>query len=294
MDALKVINDQDDFTSPLISEERVVSNILLHSRRKYFKLKGLAREMLAEFFGTMIMLMFVIGASCQVKLSSNSEGISNSGSFLTSAISSGVGLMFGVYTSLSISGAHLNPALSVALAFHHRFPWRKVPGYMAAQVLGAFTAAAIIYGLYYDAIDFYDKGTRTVVGSLETASVFCSYPLPYLTHWTGIFDQIIGTGILVCGISALMDQRNNAPAPSLQPIMLTLLIIGIGCSFGLNSGYALNPARDIGPRIFTAFVYGSEVFTAYNYWFYIPFLVPFVGALLGSVSYVIFVELQHE
>lgn len=175
--------------------------------------------------------------------------------------------MLGVYTA-GISGAHLNPAVTFANCVFRRFSWRKFPAYMLAQVLGAFCAAGVVYGNYKSAIDAYEGGAsiRTVPGYSETASagIFCTYPAAFMTRTGMFFSEVIASTILMFCIYALQD-HGNLGAGNLAPLGLFFLIFGIGACFGWETGYAINLARDFGPRLMSYFLgYGHEVWSAGN------------------------------
>jgi len=244
------------------------------------------REVLAECLGTFVLILFGAGVVAQNIVSKGSAG-----SYLAINLAWGLGVVMGCYVSAGVSGAHLNPAVTLAAAVHRGFPWRKVLPYMAAQFVGAFLAAAVVYLTYREGLTAFDGGVRQVLGPQGTAGIFATYPQPYLTTFPGGFiDQVVGTAILIMVILGITDSR-NAPAPAgLAPVVVGLLVVGIGMAFGVNSGYAINPARDLGPRLFTALAgWGSEVFRAGNYWWWVPVLAPLIGGVLGGWIYDMFV-----
>lgn len=239
------------------------------------------REASAEFLGTFILIMFGAGVVAQAVLSQNANG-----SYFAINVGWGLGVMLGVYTAAGVSGAHLNPAVSVALAVRRGFPWAKVPVFAAAQTAGAFVAAAVVFLTYREAFDAYDGGIRQVQGALGTAGIFATYPQPFLSLAGGLVDQIVGTALLMVGVLAMTDQRNSAPPGWLAAPLIGALVIGIGVAFGFNAGYAINPARDLGPRLFTAVAgWGGGVFTAGNGWWWVPVAGPLVGGVLGTLAY---------
>ncbi|MCC7176839.1 MAG: MIP family channel protein [Acidobacteria bacterium] len=239
------------------------------------------REASAEFLGTFILIMFGAGVVAQAVLSQNANG-----SYFAINVGWGLGVMLGVYTAAGVSGAHLNPAVSVALAVRRGFPWAKVPVFAAAQTAGAFAAAAVVFLTYREAFDAYDGGIRQVQGALGTAGIFATYPQPFLSLAGGLVDQIVGTALLMVGVLAMTDQRNSAPPGWLAAPLIGALVIGIGVAFGFNAGYAINPARDLGPRLFTAVAgWGGGVFTAGNGWWWVPVAGPLVGGVLGTLAY---------
>lgn len=232
--------------------------------------------MLAEFLGTFVMFAFGAAVVAQKVLSRGDNG-----SYLAINLAWGLAVTMGIYVAGGVTGAHLNPAVTLALAVRRKFPWRKLLPYAAAQVAGAFVAAAAVLLVYREALNAYDGGLRT----LETAGIFATYPQSYLSHLGALIDQIFGTAMLLLVISAIGDQRNN-PTGNLGPLMVGLLVVVIGMCFGLNAGYAINPARDFGPRLLTAIAgWGGQVFTANNYYFWIPIVGPFIGGPLGVIAY---------
>ncbi|XP_078062825.1 aquaporin-3-like [Mustelus asterias] len=249
----------------------------------------LVRECLAEFLGVCMLILFGCGAVAQMVVSHTTRG-----EFLSVNLAFGLGATFGIYISGGISGGHLNPAVSFSLCLLGRFQWRKLPFYMFFQTLGGFVGAAIVYGVHHDGIHAVDNGTLSVTGPRATAFIFGTYPAPFLTLSNGFIDQLIGTGTLLLCIFAVVDAQNYGAPKILQPIFIGLSVVGIGMSMGSNSGYAINPARDFGPRLWTlAAGWGSEVFTAGDGWWWIPIVAPMVGAVLGALAYELLVELHH-
>lgn len=232
--------------------------------------------MLAEFLGTFVMYGFG-GAVVAQKVLSHGDN----GSYLAINIAWGLAVTMGIYVAGGVTGAHLNPAVTLALAIRRKLPWGKFLPYTVAQVAGAFVAAAAVLLVYRDAFNAFDNGVRT----LETAGIFATYPQPYLSMAGALFDQIFGTAMLLLVISAIGDSRNNSTG-NLGPLVVGMLVVVIGMCFGLNAGYAINPARDFGPRLLTSITgWGSEVFTANNYYFWIPIVGPFIGGPLGAIIY---------
>ena len=252
-------------------------------------LKGTAREAVAEFFGTFILIAFGVGVVAQTVLSKNANG-----SFLAINIGWGLAVMLGVYTAAGVSGAHLNPAVTVALAVHRQFPWSKVLPYAVAQIAGAFAASALVFATYREALSAFDGGIRAVEGATATAGIFATYPQPYLSIAGGFVDQVVGTMLLMAGVLAVTDQRNVAPPAYLTAPLVGGLVLAIGVAFGFNAGYAINPARDFGPRLFTFIAgWGPGVFTAGGGWWWVPIVAPIVGAILGAFAYDTLINKHH-
>ena len=253
-------------------------------------LRGTAREAAAEFLGTAVLIAFGSAVVAQVVLSGQSHG-----GYLSINIAWGLAVTMGVYVAGGVSGAHLNPAVTLAVAVHRDFAWSKVLPYIAAQVAGAFTGAAVTFLTYRAAFDRFDGGTRQVTGAKATAGIFATYPQDFLrTFPDGFVDQVVGTALLIALIFALTDQKNLAPDGRLVPIHFGLLVVLIGMTFGFNAGYAINPARDLGPRLFTWIAgWGGEVFQAGNHWWWVPIVGPLVGGVLGGAIYDLLVGRHH-
>jgi MIP family channel proteins len=248
--------------------------------------RSLLREALAEFLGTFVLIVFGVGVVAQVVLSKQTAG-----SYLSINIAWGLAVTMGCYVSAGVTGAHLNPAVTLALAVHRRFAWNKVPVYAIAQLAGAFVASVVVYATYREALTAFDGGVRQVAGPQGTAGIWATYPQAFLSVFPGGFvDQIVGTALLVGVIFGITDSRNSPAPAGLAPVVVGLLVVLIGATFGFNSGYAINPARDFGPRLFT-FVggWGAEVFRAGNGWWWVPIVAPCIGAVLGGWVYDVFV-----
>ena len=251
-------------------------------------LQGTLRESAAEFLGTFVLITFGTGVVAEVVLSGGANG-----SALSIHLAWGLAVMLGIYASAGVSGAHLNPAVTLALAALRGFPWRKLPAYVASQVAGAFAGAALTFVTYREAFDHFDGGVRQVSGARATAGIFSTYPQAYLSLGGGFVDQVVGTALLMLGIFAISDRKNAGPASG-GPVLVAALVAAIGMAFGLNAGYAINPARDLGPRLFTALAgWGGEVFRAGNGWWWVPLVAPCLGALLGGFVYDLFITRHH-
>lgn len=242
----------------------------------------LTREFLAEFIGVTALCVLGNGSVAQQVLLRTSN-------FLSINIAYGIAVMFGAYLALGVTGGHINPAITVAFAVIGKFPWRKVPIYLLAQYLGGILSGLIVYLVYYDAHNNFDGGERRVTGENATAGIYATYPQGYLTITNAFFDQVLGTAILMMFVLAVTTERNiGHRAKGLEPLLIGLMIIGIGAAYGVNAGYAINPARDFGPRLFTAMAgWGLGVFSANNYFFWVPIIGPHVGAIIGAILYVL-------
>ena len=242
---------------------------------------SLKRELFAEFLGTFVLIAFGSAVVAQVVLSGNKNG-----EYLSINLAWGFAVTMGIFVAGGVSGAHLNPAVTVALAVHRDLEWRKVLPYCVAQVVGAFTGAALTFFVYREAFNAFDGGVRQIAGDKGTAGIFATYPQAYLSTFGGLVDQIVGTALLLLVIRAIGDARNNAPLGNMAPLFVGLLVVLIGMCFGLNAGYAINPARDLGPRLFTLLAgWGPGVFSAGNHWFWVPIVGPLIGGPLGIAIY---------
>jgi glycerol uptake facilitator protein len=242
------------------------------------KVPGLLGELAAEFAGTLILILFGVGVVAQVV----AGGIGNHDSI---AWSWGLGVVFGVYTAGRISGAHLNPAVTIALAAFAGFSWRKVLPYAVAQFLGAFVAALLVRWNYTEVLHKFDPGL-----TIKSQGVFSTLPgngaLP-VSEWGAFRDQIIGTAILLFLILAVTDVASTPPGANLAPFIIGLIVVGIGMAWGTDAGYAINPARDFGPRVaefLTGYGGAMRDQTGYLY-FWVPIVAPIIGGLVGAGLY---------
>jgi glycerol uptake facilitator protein len=242
------------------------------------KIPGLAGELAAEFAGTLILILFGAGVVAQVV----AGGIGDHDSI---AWAWGLGVTLGVYVAGRISGAHLNPAVTVALAVFKGFSWRKVAPYAFAQFLGAFVAALIVRWNYTEVLAKFDPGH-----TVKSQGVFSTLPgngtLPVHT-WGAFRDQVLGTAILLFLILAVTDLKNSSPAANLAPFIVGLIVVAIGMAFGTDAGYAINPARDFGPRLASFLTgYGTAFRDQYgSLYFWVPIIGPLIGGVVGAGLY---------
>lgn len=258
-------------------------------------------ELFSEFLGTMVLILFGLGATAVAVVglpgSGRQEGAFGAGNWIIISWGWGLAVALAVYVAGGVSGAHINPAVTLGLAVRRGFPWHKVVPYWFAQVVGAFAGAAIVYGSYHSAIEAFEHTNHFSRNKdLGAFPVFATFPAEYFHgNWWGPFvDQVIGTALLVGVIAALLDLRNQAPKANMAPWMIGLVVAAIGFSWGTNAGYAINPARDFGPRLLTyAAGWGKVAFpgTAGNFsnFWWIPIAGPLVGGVIGIVLYDLFV-----
>lgn len=240
------------------------------------------REVLAEFLATFVLLLIGLGVVAQVVLSRETFG-----TLLSINLAWGLAVAMGCYIAGGVSGAHMNPAVTVALAIHRGLAWRKVLPYTAAQAAGSFAASVVVYVTYWEALNAFDGGVRQIAGPQGTAGIWATYPQPFLSTFPGGFiDQFVATALLMCVILAISDARNAPPPTGMAPLMVGLMVTAIGMSFAFNAGYAINPARDFAPRLFTAIAgWGFDVFRAGNAYWWVPIVGPIAGAAAGGWVY---------
>jgi glycerol uptake facilitator protein len=253
-------------------------------------------DVLGEFAGTFTLILFGVGSVAMAvsALPESGRGTFDTASWLIIAFGWGFGVTFGVYLAGGITGAHLNPAVTLAFAVKRGFSWAKVPWYMLAQLAGAFVAAFLLYELYGASIDALERArdiTRGDPNSLTTFSIFATFPAAYFGNWWGpFFDQVVGTAALVFVIFAVVDNLNQPPKSNLAPLIIGFIVVAIGLSIGANAGYAINPARDLGPRLVTWIEGWGKIAVPGDYgnvnsYMWIPIAGPFVGGVIGAFLY---------
>ncbi|XP_076984144.1 aquaporin-9 [Tamandua tetradactyla] len=258
-------------------------------KQKLVLKSSLAKETLSEFLGTFIMIVLGCGSVAQAILSRG-----HFGGIVTINVAFAMAVAMAIYVSGGVSGGHINPAVSFALCLFGRMKWFKLPFYVGAQFLGAFAGAATLFGIYYDGLMSFAGGKLLIVGENATALIFATYPAPYLSLTNAFADQVVATMFLLIIVFAIFDSKNLGVPKGLEPIVIGLMIVVISSSLGLNSGCAMNPARDLGPRLFTALAgWGFGVFTAGNNFWWIPVVGPLVGAAFGGLMYVLLIEIHH-
>src|ERR671935_1471380 len=282
-----------------IREDWVMATAAVERRPRAGWRATTAGEYVSEFLGTFILICFGDGVVAMAVAALNQSGrgtkiFDASGDWLLIGWGWGFAVAFAIYVAGGISGAHIYPAVTLAFAARRDFPWRKVPGYIAAQMVGAFLGALLVYIVYKGAIDSYERANHIVRGdpnSVPTFSIFATFPAKYLGNWVGPFvDQVVGTAFLLAFVFAVVDELNQPPKANLAPLVIGFVVVAIGLSFGANAGYAINPARDLGPRLFAGIAGWGDVAIPGNYanvsgYLWIPIVGPFLGGLIGAVVY---------
>lgn len=286
-----------------------MSDAIAPIRRKGLKrLGGTWGECLAEFLGTFVLIAFgdgvvamaVAGLPGSGRTSDATTIFLGTGDWLLITWGWALAVAFAVYVAGGVSGAHINPAVTLAFAIRRKFPWNKVGPYMLAQVLGAFVGAALVFLVYHDAISAFNHAldtSKTDPDGNVTFSIFATFPAPYFDGgvWGPLIDQIVGTAFLLMFVVAVIDLRNTAVAANLGPLIIGLAVAAIGMSYGANAGYAINPARDFGPRLFAFFAGWGDIALpgtvegSFSWYFWIPIVGPLVGGAIGVLLYDLFI-----
>lgn len=241
-----------------------------------------SKELLGVVFGTFVLILLGDGVVANVGLAPRLAA----GGYNWNTIV--VGWCFAVIQSGLISGAHNNPAVTVALAIKGDFPWSKVLPYVLAETLGAFLGAAAVFLVYRDGLvaagmpNIWSTGPGSTFGQAFWGGSGGA-PSGVYSLGTACVAEFVGTIVLMWGILAMGDRRNAALA-NLAPLIIGGVVLAVGLSLGGPSGYSINPARDLGPRIF-GLLAGTQGLFEGIYWLLPPVLVPFVAAPVGSVLY---------
>lgn len=256
-------------------------------------------DYVAEFFGVFVLIAFGTGvvamAVAGLPGSGRGTGVLSNADWLLITWGWAMAVTLAIYVAGGITGAHINPAVTIAFAAFGGFPWRKVPGYIVAQVLGGVAGAALVYAVYRDAIQFTEAKNHIVRSGAGDVGIFVTGPAQYFHgYWGPFLTEVVGTAFLLLVVFAVVDLMNLPPKANLAPLIIGLLVFAIGNSFGANSGYAINPARDFGPRLLTLFMgWGDAAFPGKQgnlaaYW-WVPVLAPVIGGLIGAVFYRFFI-----
>jgi aquaglyceroporin related protein len=237
------------------------------------------REALAEALAVFVQLTIGFCADLSVT-------VANAGNPNTTSWAWGLATMMGIYISGGISGAHMNPAITIILWFYRGFPKSKMPEYFAAQFLGAFCAALLAYGIYYESITEY-MSTNVDAGIIT--SFVTNQRETWISPATAFFNEFIGTAFLVVTVLALGDDQNAPPGAGMSSLIIGLVITCLCMTFGYQTGAAFNPSRDFGPRLaLLALGFGNDLFLN-AYWFYGPWVGAVSGGFFGGFLYDMFI-----
>ena len=248
------------------------------------KKHSLLGECLAEFIGTGLLIFFGVGCVAALVLTGASFGQ------WEISIMWGLGVSIAIYCTAGVSGAHINPAVTIALAAFHGFDKQKVLPYIVSQLAGAFCSAALVYGLYSNLFVDYEVANgfvRSSEAALSTAGIFSTYPHPSLSFFGALAVEFVITAVLMFAILALGDENNGAPRGAMNPLLIGILIAVIGGSLGPLTGFAMNPARDFGPKFFAFLAGWDHALTGAKDipYFIVPILGPIAGTCFGAWAY---------
>jgi glycerol uptake facilitator protein len=248
------------------------------------KLPSLTGELISEAVAMFLIISFGCSVACMYSLYDPSP---YQYSYWGVCITWGLAVTIAIYTTASVTGCHANPAVTLALALYRGFSWSKVIPYCAAQVVGAFLGAAVVYFLYAPVIDAFNLAHHLTRAGGGAAGVFFTHPGLAVTPMHAFADEIILTAFLIFGIFAITEQYNEqAPGANSGALMIGFLVAVIGASMGNLEAWAINPARDLGPRLF-AYAAGwraSALPSPNNYW-WIPIAGPLLGGVVGGAAY---------
>ena len=255
---------------------------------------GLTGELMAEFFGTFILVLGGDGVVANVGLAPRlaSQGYD----WNTIAWGWGLSVMVAVYVAGGVTGAHINPAVTLALAVKRGFAWAKVLPYWIAQVVGAFVGALGVYLVYQQGLvaagmpNVWCTGPGSIWdaafwgATVDAANNMGGYPI-----WNAFVAEVFGTMMLLWGVVSFFDDRNWGKSTLfIAPFIIGLVVVTVGLTLGGPSGYAINPARDLGPRLFGTLV-GTTGLWDSLYWLIVPIIGPLVGGALGVILYDVFI-----
>jgi glycerol uptake facilitator protein len=233
------------------------------------KKDSLMGQLIGEVFGTFILILLGDGVVAHLVTATRGAGYD----WNTITLGWAFAVVVAVYTVAGVSGAHLNPAVTIALAVKRGFPWGKVIPYIIAQVVGCFLGALGVYLCY--------------MGELVAAgmpNVWCTGPSANSTLFTAFITELLGTAVLLWGVLASGDQKNLAPGANWGGLLVGFVVLSVGLSLGGPSGYAINPARDFGPRLFGTLVGTTGLWTGL-YWLVAPIIATIIGGIVGVFTY---------
>lgn len=248
------------------------------------KIRYHMREPFAEFLGTLVLVIFGVGGNLQATVTKGSGGSYESLSFAW-----GFGCMLGVYVAGGISGGHINPAVTISMAIFRKFPWKKVPVYIVAQIIGAYFGGAMAYGYFWSSITEFEGGPH--IRTTATGACLFTDPKSYVTWRNAFFDEFIGASILVGCLMALLDDSNAPPGNGMTALIIGFLVAAIGMALGYQTSFTINPARDLGPRIFASMIgYGPHAFHLTHWWWtWGAWGGSIAGGIAGALIYDIFI-----
>ena len=249
----------------------------------------LAGCLVAEFLGTLLLILLGDGVVGSAVL------LDKGGSWVVITTGWALAVTFGVWVSGRLSGGHPNPAVTLAVAVRGDFPWARVLPYCLAQLAGAFVGSVLVYLDYSEAFLKFEEVNNIARGTMidgklagpaaGAAGIFATYPA-FDNLANNLLSEFLGTAVLLFAVMALTDPRNSPPGANLTPLLVGFVVWAIGLSLGGLTGYAINPARDLGPRLASAVLgWGPAVFQSHGYYFWVPIVAPLAGGVAGVLLY---------
>jgi glycerol uptake facilitator protein len=246
------------------------------------------KEFIGEVFGTFVLILLGDGVVANVGLAPRLAG--NAYNWNTITIGWAFAVIIAVYVSGGVSGAHLNPAVTVGLAFKRGFPWKKVLPFIVAQLIGAFLGALAVFLIYRDGLveagmpNVWSTGPGAVFQESFFQAAATGTNGGGYTMLTASIAEFFGTLVLIWGIAASGDAKNMGLKDNLGALLVGFTVLAVGLSLGGPSGYSINPARDLGPRIFGLIAGTADLFDGL-YWLIPPVLIPLIAGPIGFMTY---------
>lgn len=251
--------------------------------------KSLVGEVVAEAFGTFILVLLGVGAVVNVGLAPRMAS-AGGWSWLTINFGWCMAVVVSVYAMGGVTGGHLNPAVTLAMAVKRGFPWSKVLPYWTAQLVGAFLAAVALFVTYREGLvaaglpNVWTGGPGSTFAQAFWGDPAARQAVGSYSIFTAAFAEAIGTAVLVWGILGAFDARNMGVGANLGPLFVGFAVLAVGISLGGPSGYMINPTRDLGPRLFAALIGTKGMFDG-PWWILGPIVGPFAGGVAAIYLY---------
>ncbi|KAI1301739.1 Aquaporin-10 [Halotydeus destructor] len=249
----------------------------------------LVRFMLSEFFGTFLLVF--IAHSTGAAYGFASQGHDKVAKLHGATFGVGIAALIALTASMPVSGGHINPAITLAVATMGHFPWSRVIPYIVAQYAGGFAAGAMVYITFHEPIQLELRAApaNSTLGLEQTAHLFCSAPAAHASAWGSFVGSFWGTAVFLLGIAAILDQMSNMKPPKWYwPFGVSLVLMISLAAFGHNGGPSVNPAADLAPRIFASLAgWGKVLWKAQGgkYWAIAGLAGPHLGAIFGLWFY---------
>jgi glycerol uptake facilitator protein len=251
------------------------------------KEKGLMPALIGDAFGTFILILLGDGVVANVGLAPRVASVGYD--WNTIVFGWAFAVIVAVYVSAGASGAHLNPAVTLALAVKRGFPWGKVAPYIIAQMIGAFLGAGAVYLVYSDGLvaaglpNVWCTGPGSIFGQAFWGGASVAPAVGTYSMLTASIAEFFGTAVLMWGVLASGDSRNTGLMHNMGPFLVGGTVLAVGLSLGGPSGYAINPARDFGPRVFGTIIGTQGLFS--TPYFLVPLIIPLIGGVAGAFTY---------